>query len=182
MVVRKQLRPFYTPEELAEVYSYQYDSSRWEDHRLRVNYTADVLRIMAPRNVADLSCGDGEIVNQAGLLANSIMGDYTFGWDYQGRIESTITWMESVDVFLLSETLEHVEDPDWLLRMIRTKAKRLLMSTPCGEDNSNNPQHYWGWDNHDIDAMLKAAGWHHRVVALFKPPPGYYTYQIWMCA
>jgi len=182
--VRKQLRPFYSPQELTEVYSKQYDSSSWVDHQLRITYTADILRIMNPKNVADLSCGDGLIVTQAGLIPNSVMGDYTPGWDEQGRIEETIHSLrdDTVDVFLLSETLEHVEDPDALLYAIRRKAKRLLLSTPNGEDDDRNPQHYWGWDTNDIDRMLRAADWHYRVPTLFCPPPGYYTFQIWMCA
>lgn len=178
--MRRKLRPFYSPEQLTEVYAQQYDHTRWADHICRIAHTANILREMKPASVADLSCGDGAIVTDAGCYDIAHLGDYVSGWDYTGPIDETIHLIPEVDVFLLSETLEHVEDPDTLLRCIRGKAKRLLLSTPHGEDHSNNPEHYWGWDAAALSSMLAAAGWYGEF-ELFTPPTAYYIFQIWRC-
>jgi hypothetical protein len=181
--MRRQLRPFYDPIELMAVYSRRYDHSQWPDHILRVAHTADLLRKMQPTSVADLSCGDAAIVDQAGCRPIALLGDYTPGWQFYGGIEHTVTLIPPVDVFVCSETLEHVEDPDSLLAAIRTKADRLLLSTPIGEDNDDNPEHYWGWDVDDVDSMLAAAGWTDRQVESYEPcPDPWYTFQIWTCS
>jgi hypothetical protein len=191
--MRRQLRPFYSPEELARVYSRPYDHTNWPDHIERVNKTAEILHNMLPRSVADLSCGDGAIVAKACLPLNvpAYLADYAGvpitgmfasgapGMSLSGPIEKTIHKIPPVDVFVLSETLEHVEDPDGLLRLIRDKAKRLLMSTPVGEATDHNPEHYWGWDTDDIDEMLMEAGFRKRQYELITPYPAYYTFQIW---
>jgi hypothetical protein len=64
-----------------------------------------------------------------------------------------------VDVFVLSETLEHVERPAELLAAIRKKARHLLLSTPLAEFDDRNPEHYWGWDKAGIRELLDVAGW-----------------------
>lgn len=180
--MRRQLRPFYTQAELAAVYCAPYSHRRWPDHRARVTRTAELLAGMAPETVADLSCGAGEVVIQAGLRAGAILGDMAPGWPYRGPIEQTIQAIPLVDVFVCSETLEHIEDPDSLLIAIRDKAQRLLLSTPIGEDHSLNPQHYWGWDVPDVEEMLTATGWTGSV-EIFEPSPNpYYAYQIWRCS
>lgn len=177
----RQLRPLRPAEEDARLYAATYDHTRWADHRARVTYTAVILAAMAPASVADLSCGDGAIVGAAGLACPAWLGDLTPGWPYHGPVEQTIMQIPAVDVFVCSETLEHVHDPGGLLALIRGKAARLLLSTPAGEDDDRNPEHYWGWDTGDLDAMLAAAGWADRTVELFTPPPAYYTFQIWRC-
>lgn len=179
--MRRQLRPFYTQAELAAVYCAPYNHRSWPDHRARVTRTAEILAEMKPETVADLSCGDGEVVIQAGLRDVAVLGDLAPGWPYRGRIEQTIDSIPDVDVFVLSETLEHVEDPDWLLLAIRGKAQRLLLSTPIGEDHDLNPQHYWGWDTDDIKEMLADAGWTGDVEVFEPTPQPYYAFQIWRC-
>jgi hypothetical protein len=81
-----------------------------------------------------------------------------------------------------SETLEHVEDPDAVLRAIRGRSWSLLLTTPHGEADDANPEHYWGWHADDLDPMLEAAGWSDRRVELFTPASvPHYTFQIWTC-
>jgi hypothetical protein len=165
-----------------------YDHARWPEHVHRVARTAAILAAMRPDSVADLSCGDAAIVTAAGLHGSAVLGDIMPGWSICGPIEHTIKQIPAVDVFVCSETLEHVRDPDGLLAAIRLKAGRLLLSTPCGEADAENPEHYWGWDASDLDGMLAAAGWTGREVELYAPPPRagesepYYTYQIWKCS
>lgn len=181
--MRRQLREFYRPDQLAEVYAQRYDHTLWDEHVARVDHTAKLLSEMLPATVADLSCGDAAIIDKAGLREFAILGDLVPGWNIQGPIEQTVRLIPPVDVFVLAETLEHVADPDGLLAAIRNRAQRLLLSTPVGEDHALNPEHYWGWDLPDVDEMLAAAGWTQRDVEVYstgdKP---YYVYQIWICA
>ena len=181
--VIKQLRPFYSPEELSRVYSEPYDSTKWPDHILRVQYTAQRLKAMDPSSVADLSCGDGKIVQKSGVTCPVTLGDYNGDYFYKGPIEETIEQISPVDVFVLSETLEHVERPGELLSKIRSKADRLLLTTPYGEDNDVNPQHYWGWDLDGVADLLADVNWYGRC-ELWQAFPGaynYYTFQVWEC-
>ena len=182
--MRRQLRPFYTAEQRARIYGHAYDHTRWPDHVERVARTVQVLDDFAAktgaRTVADLSCGDGAIVGQSRHpWTGRHLDDYTRG----GPVEHTIQALSPVDMFVCSETLEHVEDPDGLLVEIRGKARHLLLTTPDGEDDDRNPEHYWGWDAGDLRAMLERAGWTDNTAELFTPSSvPYYTFQIWRCS
>jgi hypothetical protein len=182
--VRKQLRPFYTPEQLARVYDHTYNHKYWPDHIERVHKTTELLDVLAAsveaKSVADLSCGDGAIVgNSIHPWETITLGDYTT----TGPIEEAILHLPHTDVFVLSETLEHVEDPDNLLAMLRVVADTLLVTTPCGEITDENPEHYWGWDTDAVGDMLRAAGWTPISLELFTPVSvPYYTFQMWMCS
>ena len=182
--MKRQLRLFYSPEARAALYASTYQHEKWEDHRHRVAHTAQLLKEMNPLSVADLSCGDGAIVAQAGLGCPVYLGDITPGHQFTGPIEDTVITCPEVDVFVCSETLEHVESPEWVLHVIRTKARRLLLSTPHGEADDRNPEHYWGWDRDDLALMLDDAGWNTVEVELYTPPVSfaYYTFQIWRCS
>jgi hypothetical protein len=186
----KQLRPFHTPEELAELYAEPYDHTRWEQHRERVGRTTELLDWLASkvdaRTVADLSCGDGAIVYGSrhpwdGLILGDVApasASYLVG-----PIEHTITLIPPVDVFVLSETLEHVERPAQLLAAIRQKARHLLLSTPLAEFDDRNQEHYWGWDEAGIRELLTGADWRPDAFDPFTPQSGnFYTYQIWTCS
>lgn len=166
------------------MYSRDYDHTRWGDHIERVSVTAGLVAGAVRRFnlslVADLSCGDGGILTQAMKITpfTAVRGDLRPGWRLAGPIEETVGSLMPVDLFLCSETLEHVEDPDELLRKIRTTARYLVLSTPDGETGDGNIEHYWGWDKDDILKMLTAAGWTPRSFLSLTSPPSCYTFQI----
>jgi hypothetical protein len=185
----KRLRDAYTPEELAQVYTEQYDHTRWPDHIQRVDFTLEFLReIVEERDictVADLSCGDGVLALSLPLSRDDMyLGDIIPCElsNFTGPIEETIHRIPDVDLFILSETLEHVDDPAELLTAIRGKADTLVLSTPLGETDDGNPEHYWGWDLDGIEMLLEASGWWPDRSVVFTPdvPEVYYTYQVWM--
>lgn len=190
-VTIRRLRPAYDDATLREIYSQQYDHTRWNDHIQRVAFTHEFTReVIVEREcytAADLSCGDGAVL--LGLVPpllrdDVILGDYVEAphLDVVGRIENTVVSIPDVDLFILSETLEHVDDPGALLTSIRSRAETIVLTTPMDEQNDGNPEHYWGWDRDGVESLLEQAGWWPDRCVLFTPevPEVYYTYQVWM--
>lgn len=159
---RERCRPKYSDEELAEIYAVPWGmQDDWKDHVLRQNATL----VLAGRFItaedttgADLSCGDGYLSCHIPGV-RWLLGDFAPGYDYQGPIEETIRQIPNVDVFLCTETLEHLDDPDAVLRAIRYKAKKLIASSPIMQWWDENPQHYWAFDKGAYRKMLRDAGW-----------------------
>ena len=164
-MTRQRLRPAYTPAELAEIYAKPHDSRRWIDHNVRVETTMALgigLAEKSIQSIADLSCGNGAIARglqwQNGGGPRLILGDFAPGYDYTGPIEATIEEIPPVDVFVCSETIEHLDDPDKVLARIRRKTRYLLLSTPIEAWGETNPEHYWAWDRDEVENMLQNAG------------------------
>lgn len=189
MTIRR-LRPAYPPDELGRVYPEQYDHTRWPDHIQRVEATLDFIHAMTTsgqrRIVADLSCGDAEIARRIEGTKLLLLGDYVANdaYPYRGRIEHTIKLLGYVDLFVLSETIEHIDDPRQLLTEIRQRASYLVLTTPLDEQDDGNPEHYWGWDEDGIHDLLEQSGWTPREHMIFVPegPQVYYSYQMWLAA
>lgn len=186
-MMRTRLRPTPTVDELAALYATPHDHTAWSDHVYRVDVTSVLAHHMLPRGgaVADLSCGNALIARrlEASHNARLFLGDYAPGYQFTGPIEQTITRIPPVDLFICSETIEHLDDPDAVLSAIRGKTEQLLLSTPNGEDNDENPEHVWGWDAEAVEQMLRAAGFTPEVYSMldFRPRGNVYAYQLWMC-
>lgn len=182
--MRIRLRPKYSDEELAKIYATPHAHARWQDHRQRVRSTIAVAGFFEDvKSVADLSAGDAAIINSLDIPTKYI-GDFAPRYEFHGAIEKTIDEIPNVDLFILSETLEHLDDPDAVLAKIRTKTHYLVLSTPDGEDNPGNPEHYWGWDSQGVRQMLVNAGFSSEVFCSLKfdSPALIYNYQIWGCS
>jgi len=181
--VRVRLRPPCTPDELVEFYSTPHDHTRYPDHTLRVEHTVslakDLCRLTGtgPRLVADLSCGNATIPRA--LCDQPVLGDIAPGYPLTGPIENTVHLVDYADLWVLSETAEHLDDPDRVLTLIREKASLLVLSTPLAEFDNRNPQHYWGWDQDGVRDMLKTAGWEPVVWSTMIQPNA--AFQIWGC-
>jgi hypothetical protein len=182
--MRKRLRPAYTEKELAEVYKEPHNHKVFPDHRLRVEMTiAFASWFKNTRIVADLSAGDASIINAIEADIRYI-GDYAPAYDFVGLIDDTIEQIPNVDLFICSETIEHLDNPEATLAKIRAKTKYLIVTTPIGESDSNNPQHYWGWDEDGVRELLEGAGFHpviHSTLG-FSDPSYVYKYQLWGCS
>ena len=166
--MRIRLRPAYSPEELAALYPQPHNHTRWPDHLARVQETIKVALDLyqSPGGViADLSCGDATTPRAVASErdAELILGDFAPGYEITGPVEQTITQVTHADLFICCETIEHLDDPDTVLKLIRERATRLVLSTPLGETTPANPEHYWGWDKEGVADMLAAAGWHPRI-------------------
>ena len=188
----QRLREFPSPEELDELYAKPYDHKRWNEHERRVARSIEILHArMSPslvmgtlRTVADLSCGDGAIINSFKSYVPKIKlikGDFVpdASLDVVGRIEDTIHTIEPVDLFILTETIEHLEYPVSFLAELRKKTRWLFLTTPTGEvPGHGNPEHIWSWDLDDMRTMLNDAGFTGEYDIFVQP---HYTYQIWTC-
>jgi hypothetical protein len=182
-MTRKRLRAAYSPADLRELYATPHDHRRWPDHHLRVNVTIQVGRWLAGDTLAaaaDLSCGNGTILD-AMPAATRLHGDYAPGWDYTGPLERTLNQIPPVDLYVCSETLEHLDDPDKALAKIRDRTRMLLLSTPVEAWDDDNPEHYWAWSRTDVEDMLAAAGFRPVVYTAvdFRPAGLPYCFGVW---
>jgi len=185
--VIKKLREFYTANELAELYPQPHDHAIYgRGHDIRVNTTIQLAKDMAHQvmasSVADLSCGNGAIA-KALNIETTILGDYAKGYEYSGPLESNISKIKDVDLYICSESIEHVEDPSSVLNSIRKKSKSLVLSTPIDAWYDTNEEHYWAWNRQDVETLMMNAGWTPDVfimldTTVFGEP---YIYGMWGC-
>jgi len=176
----KRLRPEYTEEEFKKIYPETNDHTKWWEHELRIKLTIDFGQslIKFPDNVADLSAGKHATIAKA-FSSQLILGDYCEGYPIKGKLEDTIHTIPNVYLYICSETLEHVNDPKYVLESIRKKSKCLILSTPLAEWGSNNPEHYWAWDMEGIQELMDQTGWRSiGKMAVYLPS---YDFQIWVC-
>ena len=182
--MRIRLRPAHTPDQLAAIYSEPHDHWAWGyGHDIRVTQTIALAQWVATNlgatSAADLSCGNGAILDALDV-PTKFYGDFAPRWPITGPLEHTVAGIPPVDLFVCSETFEHLDDPDTVAAMIAGKARTLIASTPLAETTDGNVEHYWGWDHDGFGSMLTAAGW--RTVAQVDVAiPDSYTYQLWAC-
>lgn len=205
-MMRTRLRPRHPDEAAfyATRYPGGYDHTVWPDHIERIGETAVwASEALAPaqlrstiETVADLSCGDGSLVATLARMLGAdrvIVGDVNTGGSVMAVEQPLPASLDrlpdgGVDLYVCSETLEHLDDPDGFLAALRPKTRLLLLTTPEGETTDGNPEHYWGWDTDAVRSMLVAAGffsvWGYQV---FTPPytrfsPDVIPTQMWICA
>jgi hypothetical protein len=181
-VDRLRLRPAHDAEALARIYAKPHNHSGWHDHRVRVAVTAQFTHMLAGPvdSAADLSCGDGTILN-ALRAGRKYFGDYAPGYPLVGAIDDTIDQIPVVDLFVCCETLEHLDDPDKTLKLIRGKTKALALSTPVDAFQDTNLEHYWAFSRTGVEAMLTAAGFTVEAYAAldFRPSGCEYQFGVW---
>lgn len=184
-MTRLRLRRALAADELAAHNPVPLDHRAWPDHVQRVRETIALARRLGPvESAADLSAGDGAIIN--GLdVQRRYLGDFAPGYEYTGLIEDTIWDIPDVDLFVLTETLEHLDEPQVVLKAIRSKARLLVLSTPLDAWNDTNLEHYWAHDREGVEEMLSDAGW--SVVEFLdldyrSHGPASYRFGCWTCS
>lgn len=184
MSERRRLRPAHDEAALARIYATPHDHTRWNDHLVRVAVTAQFAHQLCGRvaRAADLSCGDGAIL-KALDVGERFFGDFAPGYEFSGPIEETLGQVPDVDLLVCCETLEHLDDPDQVLKLARGKARRLVLSTPVDAWEDSNLEHYWAWSRVGVEGMLRAAGWDPAVYCEldFRACGGEYAYGVWWC-
>jgi hypothetical protein len=179
--MRQRLRSTYEDFALKQIYQIPHNHLQFADHIIRVNTSIDLLNEFGTyESIADLSAGDATIIKSL-ESDKKYIGDFAPGYEITGAIETTINQIPKVDLFICSETLEHLDNPDAVLAAIREKTNYLFVSTPNGESNTLNPEHYWGWDSEDMKEMLIKAGFEPQIFHLLKFENYDYDYQMWVC-
>lgn len=185
-------------------YQVRRDNYEWGDHILRINVTAALISWFTPDTVLDPACGDGTIVasahrirpiTAAHLTDISMPNFYHVGTTMRPYLPTQMSCgckdlMDTLyenryfDLVVLTEILEHVEDPVAVLRLARERAKHLVASSPLFADDrimDTNPEHLWQFDAVGYEEMLKEGGWNPLTfIPISFTDPGYpYTFQLW---
>ncbi len=138
-------------------------------------------------SIADMSAGAAEI--PTGIAAVSgiepVLGDYAAGYPYRGKLGETVPNLGIVDLFVCTETLEHLEDPFEDLKLIREHCRHLLLTTPVDEDEDTTSWgHMWVWSKFDVDTLLTEAGFETLAYVLLDMRPLWYehcAFGMWVC-
>ena len=175
------------------------------DHRLRIGLTAAMVAWMAPRSVLDPACGDGSIVASANAIRpieSALLADvsrdnfYAVGTGpVRGKlpvdtrvkcqsIEETLRTTDTFDLVVLTEILEHLDDPVSILRLARERASVLVASSPMFPNDlilDPNPEHLWQFDIYGFGQMLLEGGWDTTVAMVpVNLADSHYDYQLWI--
>jgi hypothetical protein len=144
-----------------------------ELHRDRIIRTSVIVKhfvaTLGVESVVDLGCGDG------GLL--SLIQPFVLSWGYDLQPDNIrhAQTVRHVDARLgdfmndpaiewgnlgvITECLEHLEDPHSAVRTIGQHCRFIVASTPPGETPDNHYElHAWGWDKDGISTLLEQGG------------------------
>lgn len=187
----KKLRPFYPADKLHELYGHAYQPDQWIEHKLRLDATIDIAVRLATmqqlHTVADLSCGDRTVVNalhdRIGMECVAT-NDITTGVPIDVALNE---WWNAgpdtlpvVDLFICTETIEHLEAPWTVLEKIAAKTKWLLLSTPLDEkEDENNWEHYWSFTSTDVAELLRQSRFNMLHCDVLMNDHWVYRYQVW---
>ena len=186
----KRLRRLPTAKKLAALYAEPHDHRLYgHGHHLRVeqsivflNWVWDWQKLST---IADLSCGNGAIAKSVKASASSAyLGDFADGYEFAGPIEKTINDLPEVDLFVCSETLEHLDDPELVLSLIREKTKWLLLTTPINNWGDKNKEHLWSWDREGVESLLSKSSFTSQMFSSLDSTVigEAYVYGIWVCS
>lgn len=156
-----RLRPLPTAEELAVMYATPHDHTIYgRGHGERVEATIRLALEAIPTRtvVGDLSCGNGIIAN-AITQGQVVLGDFAPGYEHHGPLEDTLEYVDFVDVYVCSETLEHLDNPEHVLDLIYARANYLVLSTPLECWDDANGEHLWAWDREGVEGLAAKCGW-----------------------
>jgi 2-polyprenyl-3-methyl-5-hydroxy-6-metoxy-1,4-benzoquinol methylase len=120
----------------------------------------------------DLGCGDGGLV---ALLRQNELRAYGYdfqpsneaGWVERGvrdvcaRLNFVENWphVMDADVYIITECLEHLQDPHAMVRNIHSRGAQIIASSPAKEHaGSHDECHAWGWDMDGYAKLMTDAG------------------------
>jgi hypothetical protein len=181
----------------------------WRDHRWDSNWierprlwaSAVALALGAPKVVCDPACGDASVVTTADAICpidkaylcdlspdtldRLVPAQLRFNVERRvGDLRETLNQVPDVDAIVLTEILEHLDDPDSVLRLARAKARWLVASSPIVPNGMDHTaQHLWAFDREGYREMLVAADWQPQVWQTVGcvDHPYEHGFQVWGC-
>lgn len=178
------------------IYSGTRDNFEKGDHAMRTMVTAGMIATIAPKWLLDPACGDASVLDVAYAIRpfeHAALYDIS-----EKQIEviapkfphtkeqRDINWALSdstrhVDMVVLTEVLEHLQNPDLSLKLARKCSDFLIASSPIGDpEDGRNHEHLWAWDEEGYSEMLRAAGWEPTAKAVLTYPGQPWNCQIWL--
>ena len=148
-------------------------NEQWIDHQARTLATGALIAWQKPDSILDPACGDGSIVLASMKHHNP----------KRVLLDDMISHGGKFDMIVLTETLEHLEEPDATLALARDHADILIASSPemrLGQMDGN-PEHLWMFDGGGYHDMLAAAGWAVVQKTHLAFPGLMYDFGIWVC-
>lgn len=176
------------------------DNYAFTDHYQRTLVTGALIAAQEPATVADPAVGDGTVLDIAfkirpfemayvSDLSEPNIRKLAVSYPHQkavGDLLSALNTIPEVDVIVLTEILEHLEDPDQVLSLARQKAKKLVASSPIEEPvGIVNSEHLWSFGKDGYHDMLVDTGWSpfsYTEIGFENTSQFYYTYQLWVAA
>lgn len=168
----------------------------WADHAARTLTTGSLIAWLAPDAILDPACGDASILEASYRLRpfqHAILSDaseaqieaITPSFPHEKRALDLFSAFDTlatvVDCIVLTEILEHLEDPQAALRVARLRGNALVASSPIGDPESGrNHEHLWAWDVQSYGEELEEAGWNPKVVSTLQFPGEMGEFQIWV--
>jgi hypothetical protein len=160
--------------------------------------TAGLIAWQRPTSLIDPACGDASVVAYALELVeipHIELGDISepnvehaleLGFAeavWKGRCDVLLERTKSFDLVVLTEILEHLEDPDTTLRLARKSASVLVASSPVmrPSQRDENPEHVWMFDKEGYEEMLRDSGWR-PFQYTFLRFESIYDFGIWVCS
>lgn len=149
----------------------------WPDHAARTFVTAGLIAWLAPDFIWDPACGDASILEASYRLRpfrQAFLSDISEpqiaalspSFPHQKNVEDLlggeffIAAAFKSNCIVLTEILEHLEDPAQTLRQARAAFSAIVASVPIGDpENGGNHEHLWSWDEAAFEAELRETGW-----------------------
>ena len=152
--------------------------------RFRVRTILSVLADVHPRAIVDLGCGNGQLLEEIGLaspstaragidvageqIAANLSRDPRVKWevrDLQKPFAANDPMAGQYDVVVASELIEHLADPEMLLRnariLARDRSSRLILTTQSGpvRETERRVGHQRHFTPEDLRLVLERGGW-----------------------
>lgn len=175
-------------------------NSNWIE-RPRLLTSAMAVALNQPDSICDPACGDGSVVLSAHALRpinRAVFGDISGNTirtilprdlpfpEVEVRIQDafkTLDELDWVDCIVLTEILEHIDNPDDLLMLAHNKARWLVASSPIVPEGveDHTTQHIWSFDMDGYREMIEGAGWKPKVwmTANCEDHPYASGFQVW---
>lgn len=179
------------------VYDSVRDNFTWSNHAARALVTGSLIAWAAPEYICDPACGDASILEAAyqirqfkhatladisGPQIESLRPTFPATWEVGDLNDVIADTPTSWDCVVLTEVLEHLEDPDATLGLARKHSQMLVASSPIGDpEHGGNHEHLWAWDEDGYGQMLSEAGWTEILRTTITMPNINGNAQIWVC-